>query len=167
MNAESSALPSSTIVLPAYNRNLFPNLRWGSIIAGAIAATAIHMILSALGAGAGLAAFAPLNDPDPAQSFSTGAAIIWSVCALIALGFGGLIAGRLACRCRDGEGADASNDDGGGQPRRDAHGDVVGGGSGRDLADGAVGKLDFNLLAHNGICTSIFALEAGHQFERY
>ena len=47
-----------------------------------------------------------------------------------------------------GQRADAGDDYGGGQARRDAVGDVEGGGAGGDFADGAVGKLDLDWVAH-------------------
>jgi hypothetical protein len=69
---------------------------WGAILAGTVAAIGIHLLLTALGVGAGLATFSPMTDANPAANFSVGAAIIWSVCALVALWFGGLIAGRFS-----------------------------------------------------------------------
>lgn len=69
---------------------------WGAILAGTVAAIGIHLLLTALGVGAGLATFSPLTDTDPVANFSVGAAIVWSVCAIIALWFGGLIAGRFS-----------------------------------------------------------------------
>ena len=65
-------------------------------MAGTIAAIGIHLLLSALGVGAGLAAFTPLNDANPVENFSVGAGIVWTLCALVALSFGGLIAGRFS-----------------------------------------------------------------------
>jgi hypothetical protein len=45
--------------------------------------------------GLGLAAFDPLSDGEPAKKFGAGAAIGWSLCALVALFFGGWLAGRF------------------------------------------------------------------------
>ena len=56
----------------------------------------IHILLSALGVGAGLAVFAPMTDANPVANFSMGAAIIWTLCALVSLWFGGLVAGRFS-----------------------------------------------------------------------
>jgi hypothetical protein len=49
-----------------------------------------------LGVGGGLALFSPITDADPISHFNTGAAVIWSVCAIISLFFGGLLAGRFS-----------------------------------------------------------------------
>jgi hypothetical protein len=49
-----------------------------------------------LGVGAGLATFTPMKDNDPVAHFSNGAALVWTLCALVALGFGGLVAGRYS-----------------------------------------------------------------------
>ena len=40
--------------------------------------------------------FSPLTDEKPLEHFDRGAAIIWSVCALISLWFGALLAGRFS-----------------------------------------------------------------------
>jgi hypothetical protein len=76
--------------------NTFPTLCWGAIIGGTVAAIGIQVLLSILGVGAGLAAFAPLTDPRPAAAFSEEAAAIWTGCALVALFFGAVIAGRFS-----------------------------------------------------------------------
>jgi hypothetical protein len=83
-------------VAPSYDYRLFPSLCWKAIIGGTVAAIGIHILLTALGVGAGLATFTPQTDTNPATHFSVGAAIVWSVCALIALWFGGLVAGRFS-----------------------------------------------------------------------
>jgi hypothetical protein len=49
-----------------------------------------------LGAGAGLAIFTPVTDANPVAHFNEGAALIWSICALIALWFGAVLAGRFS-----------------------------------------------------------------------
>ncbi len=77
-------------------RDLFPFLCWRSIIGGTVAAIGIHLLLTALGAGAGLATFTPMTDTNPVANFSVGAAIVWTVCALVALAFGGFVAGRFS-----------------------------------------------------------------------
>lgn len=82
--------------------SLLPTLCWGAIIAGTISAVGIHFLLSALGVGAGLATFTPMNDVDPITNFSIGAAVVWSGCALVALCFGGLIAGRFSHSLQSG-----------------------------------------------------------------
>lgn len=73
-----------------------PSLCWGAIFGGTLAAIAIHILLTALGVGAGLAVFTPMTDANPVANFSMGAAIVWTVCSLVALWFGGLVAGRFS-----------------------------------------------------------------------
>lgn len=77
-------------------RSFLPSLCWKSIIGGTVAAIGIHILLTALGVGAGLATFSPITDNNPVATFSVGAAIVWSVCALVSLAFGGFIAGRFS-----------------------------------------------------------------------
>jgi hypothetical protein len=76
--------------------NAFPTLCWGAIIGGTVAAIGVQILLSLLGVGAGLAMFAPLTDAHPAAAFSEDAAAIWTGCALVALFFGAVIAGRFS-----------------------------------------------------------------------
>jgi hypothetical protein len=74
----------------------FHSLCWGAVLAGTVAAIGIHLLLTALGVGAGLATFTPMTDLHPAANFSAGAGMVWSACAIIALWFGGLMAGRFS-----------------------------------------------------------------------
>jgi hypothetical protein len=71
-------------------------LCWKAIIGGTVAAIGIHMLLTALGVGAGLAVFSPITDAHPVANFSMGAALVWTLCALAALWFGGAVAGRFS-----------------------------------------------------------------------
>jgi len=71
-------------------------LCWKAILAGAVAAMALHVLLFMLGIAGGLTLFTPVTDADPVAHFSIGAAIIWNVCAIIALFFGGVMAGRFS-----------------------------------------------------------------------
>lgn len=84
-----------TIKTPCDDR-FFPCLCWKAIIGGTVAAIGIHLLLTTLGVGAGLATFTPMTDTNPVANFNVGAAIVWSLCALIALAFGGFIAGRFS-----------------------------------------------------------------------
>jgi hypothetical protein len=61
-----------------------------------LAAIGLQILLTILGVGAGLATFSPLDEEKPLEHFDVGAAIIWSVCALISLWFGALLAGRFS-----------------------------------------------------------------------
>jgi hypothetical protein len=76
------------------DRHYFPSLCWGAIFGGTVAAIGIHILLSMLGVGAGLAMFTPATTDHPA-AFSEETAAIWSGCALVALFFGAVIAGRV------------------------------------------------------------------------
>lgn len=90
-------IPSNTETITATAvRTVLPSLCWGAIIGGTVAAVGIHILLTALGVGAGLATFSPTTDPNPVGSFSVGAAIVWTICALVALWFGGGLAGRFS-----------------------------------------------------------------------
>jgi hypothetical protein len=73
-----------------------PSLCWGAIVGGTVAAIGIHILLAVLGAGAGLATFSPLHDGNPLSHFGGGTAFIWSLCALVSLFFGALLAGRFS-----------------------------------------------------------------------
>lgn len=94
-NEPTTPMMTETIKTPCDGR-FFPSLCWKAIIGGTVAAIGIHLLLTALGVGAGLATFTPMTDADPAAHFSVGAAVVWSLCALVALAFGGFIAGRFS-----------------------------------------------------------------------
>jgi hypothetical protein len=91
--------PAVTIIekpIEKLDRFRFPSLCWGAILGGTVAAIGIHILLSVLGVGAGLATFSPISDAHPAVAFSEETAAIWSACALVALFFGAVIAGRFS-----------------------------------------------------------------------
>lgn len=88
--------PAAPIATGRIIDRLFPSLCWKAIIGGTVAAIGIHILLTTLGVGAGLATFTPMTDNNPAAHFSGGAAFVWTICALVALGFGGLVAGRYS-----------------------------------------------------------------------
>ena len=87
---------SQRIDVPGSARHFLHSLSWGAIIGGTVAAIGIHILLTALGVAAGLGTFAPRTDANPVANFTLGAAIVWSVCALAALWFGGFVAGRFS-----------------------------------------------------------------------
>lgn len=96
MNTEPTIpITTETIPSPAV-RTVLPALCWNAIIGGTVSAIGIHILLTALGVGAGLATFSPTTDTNPVASFSIGAAIVWTICALVALWFGGALAGRFS-----------------------------------------------------------------------
>jgi hypothetical protein len=88
--------PNIETIETPWERRWWPSLCWTAIIGGTVAAIGIHILLTLLGGGAGLATFSPMTDADPVAHFDIGAAIIWTVCALISLWFGGLLAGRFS-----------------------------------------------------------------------
>ncbi len=91
--------PSTTVVeqVETYSdRPWRPSLCWGAIIGGTVAAMGIHILLTTLGIGAGLATFSPMTDNHPAAAFSEEVAAIWTLCALVAVFFGAVIAGRFS-----------------------------------------------------------------------
>lgn len=72
-----------------------PPLCWGAVIAGAVAALAVHLLVTLFGIGLGLQIVEPATDAEGGQKFSIGVGVAWSVGALLALWLGGWIAGRL------------------------------------------------------------------------
>ena len=78
------------------------SLCWQAILAGAVVAMGVHLLLLALGAGIGLGVFSPQTDANPLDNFSTGSAIAWSICALIALYSGGWVAGCFSASPKTG-----------------------------------------------------------------
>jgi hypothetical protein len=101
MNTTSPSIASQTV--STYSAGpLLPHLSWGAIIGGTVAAIGIQILLSALGVGAGLALFNPVTDADPTKHFSEGAAAVWSICALVSLFFGAVIAGRFSTSLHHG-----------------------------------------------------------------
>jgi len=90
-----TAIPVIEKPLEIQERYRFPSLCWGAILGGTVAAIGIHILLSMLGVGAGMASFSSTADIHAAV-FSEETAAIWSACALVALFFGSVIAGRFS-----------------------------------------------------------------------
>jgi hypothetical protein len=78
------------------------SLCWGAVLAGTAVAIGIHSLMIALGAGAGLTIFRPMMDANPIAHCSVGAAVVWSLFAIIAVSFGGWVAGRYSGCLRSG-----------------------------------------------------------------
>lgn len=78
---------------------------WGAIVAGAVAGLATHFLLMTLFTAIGMGAAEPATDENPVATFGIGTAIAWSVSALVALFFGGWVAGRCAARVHSVSGA--------------------------------------------------------------
>lgn len=74
---------------------IVPPLCWGAVIAGAVAALALHLLITLFGVGLGLQIVEPATNPEGGEEFSIGVGIAWSLSALLALWAGGWIAGRL------------------------------------------------------------------------
>ncbi|HEY6340447.1 MAG TPA: hypothetical protein VIY49_03060 [Bryobacteraceae bacterium] len=69
---------------------------WGAVIGGAFAASALYLILLALGAGFGLSAISPWSNAGARASTVGAVAIVWLiVIEIIASAFGGYLTGRL------------------------------------------------------------------------
>jgi len=94
--------PVSTTFETPCDRRLHQSLCWGAVLAGTVTALGIHLLLTALGAGAGLAIFRPMTETNPPATFSGGAVMVWSLFAIIALSFGGWVAGRFSRCLRSG-----------------------------------------------------------------
>jgi uncharacterized membrane protein len=73
-----------------------PALRWSAVFAGAACSVGIWLVLQLLGIGAGLAAKGAADSVDTMHTAQI-ATTVWSLVAqVIALFFGGMVAGRLA-----------------------------------------------------------------------
>jgi hypothetical protein len=69
---------------------------WGAVIAGAFVATALWLIMLALGAGFGLSTVSPWSNIGASASTAGTVAIVWLILTeLIASSMGGYLAGRL------------------------------------------------------------------------
>ena len=66
----SSSATTTQILVPPSGRLPLPTLCWGAIFGGTVAAISIHILLTALGVGGGLAAFTPITDTNPVANFS-------------------------------------------------------------------------------------------------
>jgi hypothetical protein len=96
MTSESSVPPATETIHTPCERPFHRSLCWGAVLAGTVVAVAIHLLLLALGVGGGLAIFRHLADTSPVTQFSDGRAFAGSLSAIVALSFGGWVAGRLS-----------------------------------------------------------------------
>ena len=72
-------------------------ISWAAIFGGVILVVAVQLLLSMLGAGIGLGTVnANAGSTPDASSFGIGAGVWWLVSSVVALGFGGFVAGWLA-----------------------------------------------------------------------
>lgn len=70
-------------------------ISWPAIFAGALVAVGIQLLLALLGIGIGAGAIDPKEEQNPMAGVGTGALIWWIASFLLALFFGGWVAGRL------------------------------------------------------------------------
>jgi hypothetical protein len=69
---------------------------WGAVIGGAFVASALYLILLALGAGFGLSAVSPWSNVGLSASTADAIAIVWLILIeIVASAFGGYLTGRL------------------------------------------------------------------------
>lgn len=81
---------------PVVVHPLRPGLSWAAIFGGAVVATAVTVMLTALGSGIGLASVSPMTQDNPSVMTFTVWAAIWLILVQwIASFFGGYLAGRL------------------------------------------------------------------------
>jgi hypothetical protein len=88
--------PDTQVIATSCENRYGSSLCWKAIFGGTVAAIGIHILLTFLGVGAGLATFSPMTDANPVSHFSTGAALVWSLCALVSIFFGAMLAGRFS-----------------------------------------------------------------------
>lgn len=80
------------------------SVSWGAIFAGLTATLALQVLLMMLGAGLGFAVYSPLTDENPVADLGKGAMVIQGISAVVALWFGGWVAGRLTPAAARGTG---------------------------------------------------------------
>jgi hypothetical protein len=92
-------LESTVLESPVALNTAVSAISWASIIAGAVAATAVTLVLVILGSGFGLAWVSPFSDRNPtATSFALVTAVWLIVVQWLSAGLGGYITGRLRAR---------------------------------------------------------------------
>ena len=73
-----------------------PGVSWAAVAAGAVATSALTLVLVAFGAGIGLSAISPWSDSGvSASTFKTGTGIYLIIVAVMSSAVGGYLAGRL------------------------------------------------------------------------
>jgi hypothetical protein len=93
----SADFVAPTTVAPTPNREAHSSgVSWGAVIGGAFAASALYLILLALGAGFGLSAVSPWSNVGLTATTVGAIAIAWLVIIeIISSAFGGYLTGRL------------------------------------------------------------------------
>ncbi|OBZ92894.1 membrane protein [Pararhizobium polonicum] len=88
--------PDSTVPAGTTTESSSSAVSWGAIIAGAVAASAITIVLSLVGSGIGLGVASPFSSTGSSvATFAVGAAIWLIIVQWASAGIGGYIAGRL------------------------------------------------------------------------
>ncbi len=96
MSMSSPVGVSETIVVPPASSAPASSVSWGAIIAGAVAASALTLVLLGLGSALGLTAVSPWQNQGATAKTVTIAAGVWLfITQIFSAGLGGYIAGRL------------------------------------------------------------------------
>lgn len=72
-----------------------PWISWAAVIAGSVVAIAVHLALTELCIGSGLASYEPADPQSSATAVASGTAIAWMVSGLISIFVGSWVAGRM------------------------------------------------------------------------
>lgn len=91
----SSSVPAAAVAVSASESSVSA-VSWGAIIAGAVAASALTLLMTLLGSGLGLSLVSPTsNDNASAATFAVSAGIWLIVVQWLSSAFGGYMTGRL------------------------------------------------------------------------
>lgn len=99
--ATTAAVPTEIAAAAGVQTQLLDTVSWGGVFAGTAVALVAQITLSLVGIGIGAGAIDPGTTNSPsADSFSTGAAVWWLISAIVSVGAGAYVAGRLSGRPR-------------------------------------------------------------------
>ena len=87
--------PPLTAAAPASIPHAMPWISWAAVIAGAVVAIAVHLALTELCIGSGLAIYEPTDPQSSATSVAAGTAVAWMASGLISIFVGSWVAGRM------------------------------------------------------------------------
>ena len=92
-----TADPAGTVAADDYLTIALKKISWGAIVAGIALSLIVHLLLNMLGLGVGVMTIDPATGDTPsAATFSTAAAVWWTISGVIAAYIGGVAAGRMA-----------------------------------------------------------------------
>ena len=80
-------------------------ISWGAVLAGTVVAIMVMMLINLLTLGIGLQSINPASEAEPLAGLGTGTTIGVIIANVLALFFGGWVAGRVAGETRGLEGA--------------------------------------------------------------